>query len=487
MNQTFEPSQPALKDSEQDRLWSDVERPFSTANRARERLALFIPIIIITSMVLLGWRLHIGLREHAFDSYVRNDTYLAQTIIGPILEGAEAPFEDDLLRRLDGVMNLPPFTRDLMVAKIWHPDGRIAYSTDRSQIGRLVDSPSVHRALKGETVAKFDDVSDPDGEMQNTIELPLVEVYSPVRSSGDEIMYVAEFYRDGSDLQARIASDLQLIWVSVTLATGLILSLLFLFGARARNIITEQQQEIRLRMKSLQQLSTRNLILKKEAEAARSDAFRRGQEFLSMLGSHLHDGPVQLLSLLVLKLSSQPIASGAVGDGNQSVEFLQSALSEIRLLAHGLVLPELSGLNGEQVVQLAVQRHSEHTGTCVALSMNGDIPAELDEALKVCLYRVIQESLNNSFKHAGGIGQAVRVQAKPDRLLVVIKDAGGGAAQDPSRREGLGIIGLRRLVRSVSGDINIRNTFDGMIVKVKLPITLAAPEETTEVSSRPVR
>ena len=206
-----------------------------------------------------------------------------------------------------------------------------------------------------------------------------------------------------------------------------------------------------------------------------------------MLGSHLHDGPVQLLSLLVLKLSSQPIASGAVDDGNQSVAFLQSALSEIRLLAHGLVLPELSGLNGEQVVQLAVQRHSEHTGTNVALSMSGDIPAELDEALKVCLYRVVQESLNNSFKHAGGLGQAVRLQAKPDRLLVVIKDAGGGAVRDPSRREGLGIIGLRRLVRSVSGDIDISDTLQGMIVKVNLPITLAAPEGVTGVSSRPAR
>jgi signal transduction histidine kinase len=487
MNQTFEASGNSLKDSDPDRPWSEVERPISTANRARQRLALFITIVVITSMILLGWRLHAGLQEHAFDGYARNDAYLAQTIIGPILDGAEIPFDDDRRRRLDEAIKLPSFTRDVAVAKIWHPDGRIAYSTDRSQIGRIVESPSVKRASQGETVAKFDDVDDPDGQMQETNQLPLVEVYSPIRSRDNEIIYVAEFYRDGRELKARIAGDLQLIWGSVITATALILSLLFVFGARARNVIYDQQQEIRLRMRSLQQLSTRNRMLKKEAEVERADAFRRGQEFLSMLGSHLHDGPVQLLSLLVLKLSSRPITSDALDDSNHSVALLQSALSEIRLLAHGLVLPELKGLNGEQVVRLAVKRHSEHTGTSVALSINGDIPAELDEALKICLYRVVQESLNNSFKHAAGVGQAVCIQAQPDRVFVMIQDSGGNATQETSQHNGLGLIGLHRLVRSVSGDIEISNTLGCMIVKVKLPITLSTSEELTEVSSETAR
>ena len=88
---------------------------------------------------------------------------------------------------------------------------------------------------------------------------------------------------------------------------------------------------------------------------------------------------------------------------------LKRALEEVRATSTGLALPQLGNLTIAETVEHAVRAHRRRTGSQVEVAV-GDLPAQADVAVKIAIYRVIQEALANAWRHAGGVGQAVRVE-----------------------------------------------------------------------------
>jgi signal transduction histidine kinase len=104
---------------------------------------------------------------------------------------------------------------------------------------------------------------------------------------------------------------------------------------------------------------------------------------------------------------------------------LNSALKEMRGIAAGLSLPQLSELSLPETVIRAVRSHERRTGTQVELELES-VPDQVPEPLKITVYRLVQEALNNAYRHAGGIGQQVRVNGQGSQLVVVVSDSGPG-------------------------------------------------------------
>jgi signal transduction histidine kinase len=84
------------------------------------------------------------------------------------------------------------------------------------------------------------------------------------------------------------------------------------------------------------------------------------------------------------------------------------------------------------------------------------VPRAIPGDVALCLYRIVQESLQNVIKQSGGMQAEVHLAGSGDRLLLRITDPGGGFA--PERREsvGLGLLSMRERVHSVGGDIVIQ-------------------------------
>jgi signal transduction histidine kinase len=464
-------------------LWSKrSRRPRPVRADAFEGSVLIwlVPAIIVLCMLALGVQLNAHVRARALDEFGKTDDYNSDVILAPLLQSAEAPLSQSQIAALDAALAAPPISRNLVAAKIWALDGTIIYATDRELIGQVVLSPEVERARRGTVTAQFDEPADSDGAHQAHA-TPRVEVYAPVRIDG-RIAFVSEFYHDGAALAAQLRATAIWVWSAIGVATGLMLFLLFLIGWRGRAVILAQQAEIRRRLRTAERLARRNLHLKHEAEVARSDAIRTNQSFLSSLGSHLHDGPVQLLTLLILQLSSRaPGGDRQASDDQVQVELAQSVLGELRGLAHGLVLPELEDLDTRATIALAVERHSAFTGTEVAVTISEDFPERLDDAIKVCLYRIVQEGLNNAFKHAGGEGQRVSARTSGQRLVLEIVNMQAEAAPSPSAtpQGGLGLLGLRRQVKAVSGTIEMSRMPQGETkVIATLPTSLVGSAQT---------
>jgi signal transduction histidine kinase len=184
---------------------------------------------------------------------------------------------------------------------------------------------------------------------------------------------------------------------------------------------------------------------------------------LRRVGVELHDGPAQLISFALLRLDGvQPErAVSNVHTPHADLErirgALQEALAEIRCMAAGLTLPELSRVPPADVLRMVVRNHERRTATPVACELEG-LPEELPAAIKSCLYRFAQEALNNAYCHAGGCGQTVRAKYRAGSIEVEVADAGPGFDPGSENAGGrLGLLGMRERVTSLGGTLEIES------------------------------
>ncbi|KKD05680.1 histidine kinase [Streptomyces sp. WM6386] len=108
------------------------------------------------------------------------------------------------------------------------------------------------------------------------------------------------------------------------------------------------------------------------------------------------------------------------------------------------------------------------TGLPVDLTVTGP-PRPLPPGLELAAYRVVQEALTNTVKHASGARAAVTVDYGPDRLRVEVTDTGGhsGGAVGSGR----GLIGLRERLAVHDGTLNTgRRLTGGYRVEALIPL-----------------
>jgi signal transduction histidine kinase len=93
----------------------------------------------------------------------------------------------------------------------------------------------------------------------------------------------------------------------------------------------------------------------------------------------------------------------------------------------------------------------------------GDVPAPVATAV----YRVVQESLTNTVRHAGARRVVVTLRYSPTSVVVDVQDDGHGAA---SVVDGHGIAGMRERVAALGGALTATGTATGFSVRAMIPI-----------------
>jgi signal transduction histidine kinase len=121
----------------------------------------------------------------------------------------------------------------------------------------------------------------------------------------------------------------------------------------------------------------------------------------------------------------------------------------------------------------ALVQHACRAGLPVELAVEGK-PVTLSPGLELAAYRVVQEALTNSLKHAGPTTAQVGVRYGRDALDLEVVDRGRGSA----RREGTGhgLIGMRERVALYGGELEAEpRTEGGFVVRARLPVARTQP------------
>jgi signal transduction histidine kinase len=221
-------------------------------------------------------------------------------------------------------------------------------------------------------------------------------------------------------------------------------------------MIDSQDKALKRRIQELSELLSQNGELSAKLQRASQRTTALNERYLRRLGAELHDGPAQLVALAALKVDSAAISNPRTSRRVRDLEItsikssLDDAMQEIRTICSGLVLPQIEGANLREVIQRALKAHSERTGTHVELSLSPTSP-QLSISAKICVFRFLQEALNNGYRHGGGAGQYVIQTYEGQTVSVKAGDRGPGFDPTKIKPSSLGLSGLRERVESLGG------------------------------------
>ena len=310
----------------------------------------------------------------------------------------------------------------------------------------------------------------------------------------DRIIAVAEFYQKTDELQSELNAAQRRSWLVVAGVMSLTFILLSGFVKRASDTIDHQKVELSNQVTRLTELLGQNRELHERVRRAAARVTTLNEGLLRRIGSELHDGPAQDLSLALLKLDTiigqsevcQFASINGLPCNSQMIAIqsaTQNALKELRAISTGLGLPELAELSLTETVMRVVHAHERRTNTKVDLELS-ELPVHTPLPVKITLYRLIQEALNNSYSHAGGKGQKVSVMTKDSQIIVEISDQGPGFDLSQALRmdNHLGIAGMRERVESLGGNFSIETKEGkGTLVRWILNLLWRAPNMSDKI------
>ena len=112
------------------------------------------------------------------------------------------------------------------------------------------------------------------------------------------------------------------------------------------------------------------------------------------------------------------------------------------------------------------------TGLSISVKIEGkEIP--LPPGVDLSAYRIVQEALTNTLKHAGPVNANVTIRYLGDAMELEIRDNGNTPQYEADKdNKGRGLIGMRERVSLHGGEFQAGNLPEGgFIVKAKLPLT----------------
>ena len=179
-----------------------------------------------------------------------------------------------------------------------------------------------------------------------------------------------------------------------------------------------------------------------------------GQEIeRNHLGEELHDNVNQILGGTKLYLSIAGNKSEELKELiKYPMELIDSSIDEIRVLCHKMVSP-LKNIGLEQLIGDAIKKLEETTKikTEFIYAVTKGI---LSDDLKLNIYRIMQELLNNIVKYAGAENVKIIIQSDEKNIDITVTDDGAGFDMD-KKRKGIGISNMINRVGYFNGEIKI--------------------------------
>lgn len=384
--------------------------------------------------------------------------------------GSSSELTPEHAESLNNLLKNTDIGKQIVAIKVWDRDGRVLYSDHPALIGQVFGaSEDLSIAFLGSIFASVSDLQDDENIEERGQYKQLLEIYIPVRKNGThEVIAVAEFYEKIDTLESEINQAQQRSWFAVSAGMGITYLWLVGFFRLARNRIGKQEVALKNHVAQLTEVLSYNNELDERVRRATANAATLNERFLRRIGADLTDGPIKEINLAysmlepAMKENHLVRAANPGAKVNQNLLIVQnsldSSLRDLADLASGLQLPQLEKLSLPEIFTSAVEAHEMRTKTSVDLKIQ-EIPDQATLSIKITSYRVVQEGLNNAHRHAGGVGQAVRVRCEAHQLIIEVSDRGYGfdASVPITGDVHLGLAGMRERVKSLGGLFSIES------------------------------
>jgi signal transduction histidine kinase len=215
------------------------------------------------------------------------------------------------------------------------------------------------------------------------------------------------------------------------------------------------------RQEAEQQMRRSQAALRKSYERVRNLGARllNAQETeRSRIARELHDDISQQLAVLKwnLKLLSRTVQGNAEAVAGEAVKRTEAIFTSVHDLSHRLHPATLRLVDLVKALD-GLQSEFSKPGVTITFA-HENVPPMLVPDLNLCLFRIVQEALQNALKYSKAHNVSVDLRGVSDRIALTIVDDGVGFDVDAVWGRGLGLISMHERVEAFGGTFEIRSS-----------------------------
>jgi signal transduction histidine kinase len=237
------------------------------------------------------------------------------------------------------------------------------------------------------------------------------------------------------------------------------------------------RQTLRLERAAAQHLEdvTRARTELKELSARLVEAQESERKAISR---ELHDAVGQSLSAVLFELrnlsAALPVDLSLRAHVETTRRLVETSVGMVRNMALLLRPSMLDDLGLVPALEWQARDVSKRTGILVNVAAD-ELPEDLPDGHKTCIFRVVQEALNNIAKHAEAQTVRISLRKQAGELLLAVQDDGRGFRA--GEQKGLGLIGINERVENLRGSVRLESEPGrGALLEIRLPLAgTAAP------------
>ncbi len=197
----------------------------------------------------------------------------------------------------------------------------------------------------------------------------------------------------------------------------------------------------------------------------------------SNLARDLHDDLSQSLALISIRLE---LLSRSISDKDEElkgsiqevVASVQSTAQDVHDLSRRLHPTKLRQLGLDRAIKSLCSEMNEAGKLEIATDFQEPLPV-LNDDISLCIYRVVQESLQNIVKHADAERVDVKMKVLGNELCLEVSDDGSGFDHEAERHDGLlGLVSIDERVNYIDGNFELASEIGkGTVIKVRVPLS----------------
>jgi len=234
------------------------------------------------------------------------------------------------------------------------------------------------------------------------------------------------------------------------IALGLLLfSFLLYRNYSARKKISEQEITQLQQEKKID--AAQNMIQGEETERTR-------------LARDLHDGLGGMLSGVKFQLNSMKgnviLSEENAETFTRSISQLDNAITEMRRVAHNMMPEALLKFGLNDTLKNYCESVSQNSGLAVTFQSFG-LENRVDQSTEIVLYRIVQELLNNTVKHAKATQAQVQFSRIGNVISLTVEDNGNGFDVNNLKKNGIGLSNIQNRVNYLNGKMDIKSDEKG--------------------------
>lgn len=240
-------------------------------------------------------------------------------------------------------------------------------------------------------------------------------------------------------------------WIETVATNQLENSLINGIVVNSRDITEKKRNEERQRLRTLheqeemQRRITEAVILAQEQER-------------NIISQELHDNVCQLLTTAKLYLDlvkgQNEIVNPLVHD---TIEIIKLTIDQVREISHTLSFSTLVEAPLYESIEQLIKHVNGALKTEFLLEIKDIDDSMLSFGLKLSIYRIIQEQINNILKHSNAEQAIVHLQQTEKQLHLCIKDNGIGF-DSSVHKKGVGLNNIRSRVNAYSGKLDLQTS-----------------------------